>query len=132
MVSALFIPSGQSHSTCKAMVGQTPVTRCTWPASLNFSSVVAAAAGCKNLPKRVPVLANPHDGTSIRNVSRARNIVAVWDEFMATLYPREITHPLAVWSRTLRLEGAYFALRKVADCAAATFSFISWMCINQG
>src|SRR4051794_7584419 len=62
-------PSGQSQSTCKAIVGQTPVRRCTCPASLNFSSVVAAAAGCKNLPKRVPVLANPQEGISMRNSS---------------------------------------------------------------
>src|SRR4051812_39148010 len=69
------IPSGQSQSTCKAIVGQTPVARCTCPASLNFSSVVAAAAGCKNLPKRVPVLAKPQEGIAMRNSSSARNTV---------------------------------------------------------
>src|SRR5437764_2781654 len=72
MVLADLTPSGQSQSTCKAIVGQTPVRRCTCPASLNFSSVVAAAAGCKNLPKRVPVLANPQEGISIRNSSSDR------------------------------------------------------------
>src|SRR5436309_14301566 len=65
MALADLTPSGQSQSTCKAIVGQTPVTRCTCPASLNFSSVVEAAAACKNLPKRVPVLANPQEGISI-------------------------------------------------------------------
>src|SRR5437764_10460749 len=75
MVLADLTPSGQSQSTCNAIVGQTPVTRCTCPASLNFSSVVAAAAGCKNLPKRVPVLANPQEGIPMRNSSSARNTV---------------------------------------------------------
>src|SRR5436305_10863851 len=76
IVLAELIPSGQSQSTCNAIVGQTPVTRCTCPASLNFSSVVAAAAGCKNLPKRVPVLANPQDGISMRNSSSDRKTVS--------------------------------------------------------
>src|SRR5258707_7856705 len=75
MVLADLTPSGQSQSTCKAIVGQTPVARCTCPASLNFSSVVTAAAGCKNLPKRVPVLANPQDGISMRNSSSDRKTV---------------------------------------------------------
>src|SRR5215471_17195133 len=63
--------SGRSHRTCSASVGQTPVSPCTWPASLNFSSIVTAAAGCRNLPNRVPVFAKPQDGNSIRNASSA-------------------------------------------------------------
>ena len=31
----------------------------------NFSAVEVAAAGCRNLPKRVPVLAKPQEGNSI-------------------------------------------------------------------
>src|SRR5580765_8397933 len=68
----LFTPDGRSHSTCNATVGQTPVSRCTMAASLSFSSVDVAAAGCRNLPNRVPVLANPHEGSSIWNESSAR------------------------------------------------------------
>ena len=66
-------PSARSHSTCSASVGQMPVRPCTWPASLNFSSMVAAAAGCRNFPNRVPVFAKPQDGTSIRKRSNASN-----------------------------------------------------------
>ena len=40
-------------------------------ASLNFSSIVVAAAACTNFPNRVPVFANPHEGTSIRKPSSA-------------------------------------------------------------
>src|SRR6185503_2054876 len=64
----------KSHKTCSAMVGQTPVRACTWPASLNFSSMVEAAAGCRNLPKRVPVLANPQEGISMRKRSSESKI----------------------------------------------------------
>ena len=42
--------------------GVTPVSRFTSAASANFSSMVVAAAACTNLPKRVPVLANPQGG----------------------------------------------------------------------
>ena len=45
VVDAVGRRRGKSHSTCRATVGQTPVSRCTCPASLNFSSVVVAAAG---------------------------------------------------------------------------------------
>src|SRR6185437_14544955 len=42
--------------------------------------MVEAAAGCRNLPKRVPVLANPHDGISMRKRSSESKIFrAVWD-----------------------------------------------------
>src|SRR5579864_2419947 len=77
MSFALSTPSGQSQRTCKATVGQTPVNRCTCPASLNFSSVVVAAAGWMNFPKRVPVLAKPQDGNSIRKVSSALKILSL-------------------------------------------------------
>src|SRR5258708_8112686 len=77
IASVLPTPSGQSHRTCKATVGQTPVSRCTWPASLNFSSVVVAAAGWMNFPNRVPVLAKPQDGSSIRKVSSTLRILSV-------------------------------------------------------
>src|SRR3954470_8510465 len=91
--SVLSTPRGQSHSTCKATVGQTPVRRCTCPASLNFSSVVVAAAGCINFPKRVPVLANPHDGSSMRNLSSAANILSLVDECMQTSLATEEYNP---------------------------------------
>jgi len=69
--SVLATPRGKSHSTCRATLGQTPVSRCTWPASLSFSWAVDAAAGWRNLPNRVPVLAKPQEGSSIRNFSSA-------------------------------------------------------------
>src|SRR5947209_2606436 len=56
------------------MLGHTPVSLCTWPASENFSLMQVAAAGCTNFPKRVPVFANPHEGSSIRNASSALQI----------------------------------------------------------
>src|SRR5579863_4272374 len=77
MLSALRTPSGQSQRTCRAIVGQTPVSRCTCPASLNFSSVVVAAAGWLNLPNLVPVFANPQDGSSMRKDSSALKIFSV-------------------------------------------------------
>src|SRR5580658_5415598 len=67
----LNLPSGKSQRTCTATVGQQPVKRCTWLASLNFSAVVVAAAACWNLPKRVPVLAKPQEGNSMRKLSSA-------------------------------------------------------------
>src|ERR1700677_81447 len=84
MSSALSTPLGQSHRTCKATVGHTPVSRCTCPASLNFSSVVVAAAGWINFPKRVPVFAKPQEGTSMRKDSSASKILSVWDPSMKT------------------------------------------------
>src|SRR5580693_1877772 len=67
----LNLPSGKSQRTCTATVGQHPVNRCTWPASLNFSAVEVAAEACWNLPKRVPVLAKPQEGNSMRKSSSA-------------------------------------------------------------
>ena len=67
----LLRPSGKSQRTCVATEGQQAVKRCTCPASLNFSSVVVAAESWMNFPKRVPVLANPQDGSSIANVFKA-------------------------------------------------------------
>src|SRR3954471_9722978 len=58
------------------MVGHAPVSRCTSPASLNFSSMHVAAASWINLPKRVPVLAKPHEGISILSVSNALNTLS--------------------------------------------------------
>ena len=52
-------------------MGQAPVSAWTCPASLNFSSTVLAAAAWTNLPKRVPVLANPQEGSSMLKVSSA-------------------------------------------------------------
>jgi len=40
-------------------VGQQPVNLLTTPASAIFSSIVPAAAGWRNFPKRVPVSAKP-------------------------------------------------------------------------
>src|SRR5579862_8262188 len=77
MLSVLRMPSGQSQRTCSAMVGHTPVSRCTCPASLNFSSVVVAAAGWLNLPNLVPVFAKPQDGSSMRKDSSAQKIFSV-------------------------------------------------------
>src|SRR6266576_4181892 len=37
-----------------------------------------------NFPKRVPVLANPHEGSSMRNVSRAAKTLSLVDEPMQT------------------------------------------------
>jgi hypothetical protein len=62
------MPLGRSQSTWRARVGVTPVRRLTSAASANFSSMVEAAAACTNLPKRVPVLANPQEGISIWKV----------------------------------------------------------------
>ncbi len=56
-VAVAFTPMEKSHNTCTATVGQQPVYLWTTPASASFSSIVLAAAGCKNLPKRVPVSA---------------------------------------------------------------------------
>jgi hypothetical protein len=59
---------------------QAPVTPWTCAASLNFSSRVVAAAGCTNLPKRVPVFAKPHEGISMASESRAAKIVSVFTQ----------------------------------------------------
>src|SRR5437870_2729645 len=37
-----------------------------------------------NLPNRVPVLANPHEGSSMRNVSSAEKTFSLVDESMGT------------------------------------------------
>src|SRR5437879_1593191 len=58
-------PIEKSQSTWTATDGQQPVYLCTIPASASFSSIVAAAAGCRNLPNRVPVSAYPQLGVSI-------------------------------------------------------------------
>src|ERR1700733_12871214 len=64
-------PLGRSQRAWRAMVGVEPVSRCTSAASANFSSMVEAAASWINLPKRVPVLAKPHEGISIWKLSSA-------------------------------------------------------------
>src|ERR1700677_115339 len=71
------LPPGRSQSTCKAIVGLAPVNEFPCAASLNFSSIVVAAPACTNFPNRVPVLEKPHEGTSIRNPSRALHIFSV-------------------------------------------------------
>src|ERR1035438_3739515 len=86
MSSVLPTPSGQSHNTCNATVGQTPVSTCTWPASLNFSSVEVAAAGWMNFPKRVPVLAKPQDGSSMRKDSSASKILSLFRASIGRLF----------------------------------------------
>src|SRR5437588_11150386 len=83
--AALALPRGKSQSTWTATVGQQPVNRCTWPASLNFSSVEVAAAACWNLPKRVPVLAKPQEGSSMQKPSRALKILSSSEAGMADL-----------------------------------------------
>src|SRR5207248_4365920 len=131
-------PSGQSHSTCKAMVGQTPVSRCTCPASLNFSSVVVAAAGCVNLPNRVPVFANPQDGSSIRNVSSALQIFSLLRASIGDLsYGVEVTilniqgHEFLGGNRSFRIAErplSHFARAsgpKSKRCFVFTISFVT-------
>src|ERR1019366_8881893 len=71
------LPFGRSQSTCSATVGLAPVSLLTCAASANFSSSVVAAPACENLPNLVPVLAKPHEGTSIRNPSSARKTRSV-------------------------------------------------------
>ena len=73
------MPSGTSHNTCKATVGHAAVNLWTWPASENFSSMVLAA-GWTNFPNRVPVSANPHEGSSIARPFNAPAMVSVRDE----------------------------------------------------
>src|SRR5215472_10400182 len=57
---------------CTATLGATPVYLCTCAASSIFSSTVRGTPGWANTLNRVPVLANAHEGTSIRC---ARNAV---------------------------------------------------------
>src|ERR1700722_16304312 len=95
MSSALRTPPGQSQRTCRATVGQTPVNRWTWPASLNFSSVVVAAAGWIYFPKRVPVFAKPHEGSSMRKASSASKSLPVLCSFMWSLGNKAYNHFLA-------------------------------------
>src|SRR5580692_2277729 len=71
-------PPGRSHKTCSARVGHTPVQQWTCAASLNFSSIVAAAAGWRNLPNRVPVLVKPQEGSSMRKASSALQRESPW------------------------------------------------------
>src|ERR1700685_388322 len=75
------------------MVGQIPVTACTWPASLNFSSVVTAAAAWMNLPNRVSVFAKPQEGISIRKPSRARWILSLSLVRMESHFTRKLYEP---------------------------------------
>src|SRR5436190_4417495 len=82
--STSFKPFGRSHCTCSASVGQAPVEECTCAASLNFSSIVLAAAGWMNLPDRVPVFAKPHEGSSIRRLSSAFQTISVCLFFIVT------------------------------------------------
>src|SRR5579871_150322 len=72
-----FIPPGISQSKCSEIVGLAPVRTFTCDASENFSSIVVAAPACTNFPNLVPVLAKPHDGSSIRKPSRALQIFSV-------------------------------------------------------
>src|ERR1700753_1744966 len=51
---------------CRATVGATPVNWCTWAASSIFSRAVRGTPGWPNTLNLVPVLANAHDGSSIR------------------------------------------------------------------
>src|SRR5262245_42709094 len=87
MADAPEMPSGRSHKTWSAIVGQAPVSAWTSPASLNLSSIVTAAAGWRNLPNRVPVFAKPHEGSSIWNRSSARATRAVRSPGTAASYP---------------------------------------------
>ena len=70
-VGNIFESVGQVPEHVQGDVGHAPVNWLTMPASLNFSAMLVAAAGCTNLPKRVPVLAKPQDGNSILNRSSA-------------------------------------------------------------
>src|SRR5436190_6040005 len=78
-----FTPFGRSHCTCSARVGQAPVEECTCAASLNFSSIVVAAAAWMNLPKRVPVFAKPQDGSSILSLSSACHAFSIRRSFIS-------------------------------------------------
>src|SRR5271157_1640091 len=60
------------------MLGQQPVTLCTCPASAIFSAVVVAAEAWINFPKRVPVLANPQEGSSMAKPSSALKASSCW------------------------------------------------------
>jgi len=101
----LACPSGTSQRTCKAMVGHTPVSLCTWPASENFSSMHVAAPGCTNFPKRVPVFENPHEGSSIRKASSAlqtrRSLSFSGKKILLSSNQEDLTIPeLAKWIST--------------------------------
>ncbi len=94
-----FSPLGRSHSTCRATVGVTPVSRFTSAASANFSSMVVAAAACTNLPKRVPVLANPHEGISIWKESSALNATILNVQIPKASYdPLHVRWPMPFFS----------------------------------
>src|ERR1700742_2135170 len=51
---------------CRATLGAIPVNRCTCAASSIFSTGVRGTPGCGNTLNLVPVLANAHDGSSMR------------------------------------------------------------------
>src|SRR5258708_1738184 len=90
------VPLGKSHNTCSATVGQTPVKLWMCPASLNFSSVEVAAADCKNLPKRVPVLAKPQEGSSMLKESSALWMASVCLVVViaSTRFPNAVPHDI--------------------------------------
>ena len=120
-------PLGRSHSTCSASVGVTPVRRLTSAASANFSSMVEAAAACTNLPKRVPVLANPQEGISIWKESSALNCLV--EECGFRLFMVYLPFAGLVWHRltvidssrtriTLRNRGPCTPLMRVISMSA--------------
>src|SRR3984885_5655555 len=60
---------------CTAMLGATPVKRCTWAASSAFSHGVRGTPGCPNTLNRVPVFPNAQEGSSI-SCSRSAALTA--------------------------------------------------------
>src|SRR5919197_3143082 len=56
---------------CRATLGATPVKRCTVAASSTFSKGLRGTPGWPNTLKRVPLLPNAHDGSSICWVRRS-------------------------------------------------------------
>src|SRR5215472_2486433 len=64
-----------------------------------------------NLPKRVPVLANPQEGSSIRNVSSAEKTCSLVDEFMGTSLANGRYSPLCAEVTPFLGSRDYFAQR---------------------
>jgi len=91
-----------------------PVPTVAAPVRWAESLQTMAAAGCRNLPKRVPVLAKPQDGTSMRNFSSAWETFSDFGESIATLSIGHEGYTSARPEVTIFiLEYAYFALQNM-------------------
>src|ERR1700751_4678824 len=72
-----------------------------------------------NFPKRVPVLANPHDGNSMRKVSRAAKTLSLVDESMQTSLTGRLQS--IAWPVTVFLgQCQCFAMRNVIQTGRST------------